>query len=124
MQVKIKTTILPKRITEFLKIIKDNRLYSGSGSGFDYVLKGHNKPSSVSIAYIDNLPVGCSIFTEDLMHGCYNCGVYIKPAYRRYGIGTKVIKALHKRKPIALKYQYCGFFNNLIQKSKIKSGYE
>ena len=44
----------------------------------------------VAMAYIDDQPVGCAVYEV----GPNSAMLFVKPAYRRLGIGSKLLKAL------------------------------
>lgn len=51
----------------------------------------------IAIAYINGIPVGAGMVVEIDGYFEYNIGVYVRRAFRKNGIGTKILKVLQKR---------------------------
>lgn len=77
-------------VSQFIEIIKRNHLYVQGWLIRDWI----DYPACIEMIALyseNNVWVGCAIKT---CHASVNVGVYVKPEYRRRGIGTKLFRII------------------------------
>lgn len=89
--------------TECARLIRDHKLHNDSYSAF-YWFAYHGRwakdVETISIAYVDNTPIGIAIkVSGGGMMGCViTC--YVCPKYRRKGIGSELVQKIVSKKVI------------------------
>lgn len=88
---------------ECARLIREYKLHNDSYSGF-YWFAYHGRwakdVETISIAYIENTPIGIAIKING--SGMMGCAItcYISPKYRRKGIGSELVQKIVSRKVI------------------------
>lgn len=85
----------PKLVASYAKIALSNKLYVRGWmlkKTLDEMIKSvsTNEKFCISIAYIDELPVGCCVLDNERNF----LQVYVKKEYRNMGLGTKLVRSL------------------------------
>lgn len=86
---------MDKSRKEIFKLCKDKylrRLYAATGQ-LRYVYKLPNVIRVICIAYVGELPIGVSFLLKRQTH-INTLQLYVKPEYRKLGIGTKLVRNL------------------------------
>lgn len=117
---KWKTTTVPSKINIIKKIVLKNRLHFPSGSsGIKTICQvDHHRIHVASVCYVDCELVGICFITDPWWG--YNLMVYVKPEYRRRGIGsTLVVNAKRRKRNVQNGYYEVygvGYRNNFYRK--------
>lgn len=92
----------------FASIALRHRLYiSQDGWQLAYFLrlvKNLDHSCDISLAYINDVPVGVSLLLHDMMPGPHNkklsnqISVFVRKSYRKMGIGTRLLNTLKDKK--------------------------
>lgn len=108
----IKISICRKDIIKYSKIAKDNNLHFRDDTS---LLKKwyNNVPKellAVSVAYCGKEPIGSAAICYDFDKKPIIC-VYVKPKFRKYGFGSKLISKLIKNNKDYIYVAYCNSSN-------------
>ena len=107
-----KTTTNQQRIDRYVEECLQRKVHAFGG------LKDAFEDKDVkcmSVCLKDNQIIGCAAITHHLMYSRYSFGVYVKPDFRRLGIGSKLTRLVRKRCSDELFVDYCAneqFFDN------------
>lgn len=90
-----------KNIEEFCKYCLEYRLYK-PGIILDGMKEVYQAQSAlaIAIAFDEDTPIGAATISN----GEYNIQIWIKPKYRRKGIGTALLKKLRPHLPSDIRY--------------------
>lgn len=86
-----------KNIPKACKIIIDHKLYHDKNwmlYKWCHPSSGYIKPKKVVIAYLGNEPIAVGIVRTNNL-----CAFYVKPKYRRNGIGKRIARRLKYKNP-------------------------
>ena len=104
MKTRISTCKSPRWFAHYVSIMREYELYSGLGSGFDYLIRYNDdfdKIIAMSILKINNRPIGVAIKLKDYgMMGC-NITCFVLENHRRKGYGTRLVNALIDREELS-----------------------
>ena len=92
MDLRVEVANCPDKIVEFAKISLQNRLYVSGWTLHDWFCDAINRPnkySTISLAYLDEVPVGVAV-----VDCFYEAGVFVRKIHRHKGIGTELVKAV------------------------------
>ena len=99
MNIIIQSTIHPKKIANICRIGIKNHIFKSYGM-MQYWMTEPSKLKAISIAYNGNKPIGIAIIRKTKCTESYvNIAIYIKTAYRRKGIGLKLLRRIKYRLP-------------------------
>jgi predicted GNAT family acetyltransferase len=98
MQIKYYYTRRAKRLLKFGEICSNNKLHTQDGL-FNGWFKD-DKNHLIIIAQVGNTVVGCGLVRS--VQSWVNCGVYVKPSFRKNGIGSNIYRRMEKLSKIKL----------------------
>ena len=98
-RLKFETGRTPTKIAKFADIIRTNRLYLNGGLMYCWIDNNNNihNVKSISIGWYEEIPIAAGIrFYPEWANALYtvNTGIFVKPEYRRQGIGTEILKRI------------------------------
>lgn len=115
MKLKIKTARLPESIKEVCQAGIDHNLYV-SGWSMYYMFQNPETITVAVLAFHDGVPIGVCLAGAEIDYH-YDVSVFIKPEYRRLGIGSKLVEKAKKyyeiKKPEMARQESRGFFGSL-----------
>ncbi len=87
-----------REIKKFAKLARSAKLFvrgnAWGGGEFVYLYKNPHLIKVLAVAYQEDSLIGIAIFYQNHL---YKLGAYVKPKYRRQGIGTLLAKEVTKR---------------------------